>query len=88
MSDCSCGIPDDAILMNVLHIAEYMDSAGEIYKVDLSHDSSGEELLLGKAMELCEWARAIHTAPLIADLVHDFVFGDDDGDEDETAEVP
>jgi hypothetical protein len=89
MDNCSCGIPDNAVVLNVLHIVEYLDPDGDIYKLDISVGGDGDDLPTGKYMELAEWARMIATAPIIAEMVHDYVFGsdDDDGEEDETAEV-
>lgn len=87
MDNCSCGVPENAIVLNQLHIVEFLDPDGDIYKIDLSVGGDGEELPTSKYYELAEWARMMASAPIIADMVHDYVFGDDDGDEDETAEV-
>lgn len=76
--DHSSGVPEDAVVLSQLHIVEFMDSAGELWKADLSCDESGNELPLAKALELSEWAKAIHTAPMIADIVHSYVFGEED----------
>lgn len=88
MDNCSCGVPEKAVILNQLNIVEFLDpDDGEIYKLDLSCGGDGEELATSKYFELAEWARMMATAPIIADLVHDYVFGEDeDGTEDETAE--
>ena len=87
--NCSCGIPDNAVVLNTLNIVEYLDPEdGDIYKVDLSYGSDGDDLPTGKYLELAEWARMIASAPILADMIHDYVFGDDDdGNEEENAEV-
>lgn len=88
MDNCSCGIPDNAVVLNTLNIVEYLDPEdGDIYKVDLSCGSDGDDLPTGKYYELAEWARMIASAPFIAEMVHDYIFEGDDGDDDENAEV-
>lgn len=93
MSNCSCacGIPNNAVILNQLHIVEYINAEdGEIYKVDMSAAGDGGEIAMGKSLELAEWAKAFTISPMIAEIVHDFVYGDDDtgdGDEQEPAEV-
>lgn len=87
MGSCSCGVPETAVILNQLNIVEFIDSDdGEIYKLDLSCGGDGEELPTSKYFELAEWARMMATAPVIADMVHDYIFGGDD-DEDETVEA-
>lgn len=78
-------LPEGVVILNELHIVEYMDPDGEIYKQDFSRSGDDGDLSAGKAFELAEWARAITIAPMVAELVHDFVFGE--GDEDDEAEV-
>lgn len=75
--ECTC-VPQDAVVLRELHIMEYMDAEGEIWKVDLSHNGSDGELPLGDVLELAEWAKAVATAPMIADIVHSFLTRDDD----------
>jgi len=89
MGDCSCGIPEGAVVLNVLHIVEYLDPKdGDLYKLDLSTGGDGDDLPISKYLELCEWGRMIAVAPIVADMVRDYVFGDDDdGNEEETAEI-
>lgn len=83
IADYSGHIPDDAVLMNVLHVVEYLNPEdGEIYKADLSHAADGDDLMIGKAFELIEWARMLTITPMIGELIHDFVYGDDDGEEE------
>ncbi|WPH57821.1 hypothetical protein [Mycobacterium phage WXIN] len=77
--ECTCGgIPEGAIVTNVLTIVEYMDTDGEIWKSDFSHDSAGNELPLGKMLELCSWGQMIAQAPVLADLVHGYLQSDED----------
>lgn len=82
MSDeCTCGIPEDAIILNELRVVEYMDSAdGEIWKIDLSRGSDGEDLSMGKAFELAEWAKTLTIAPMIAEMVYGFINAEGDGE--------
>lgn len=90
MGSCSCGVPENAVVLNQLHIIEFLDPDDEdIYKIDLSCGGDGEDLPTSKYFELAEWARMMATAPLIAEMVHDYVFGpgDDDGEQEEEAEV-
>ena len=78
--DCTCGgIPDGAIVTNTLQVVEYIHpETGEIWRVDMSHDSADDELDHGKLLELCEWARMMREAPILADMVCSFLHGDDD----------
>ncbi|AEJ92224.1 hypothetical protein SEA_YEET_161 [Mycobacterium phage Yeet] len=69
--DCTCGIPEGAVVMNVLTVVEYMTEDGEIWKGDFSHDSAGNEMDHGKLLELCEWARMIRSMSIMADMIHD-----------------
>ena len=72
----------NGVILRELHIVEYMDeSDGEIYKVDFSHDGTGNDLPLEGVIALAEWAKAVAMAPMIADLV--FQFMNDDGEEAE-----
>jgi hypothetical protein len=82
--NCSCGIPDNAVILNQLHIVEFLDpNDGDIYKLDLSTGGDGDDLPTSKYFELCEWGRMMATAPIIADMVHDYIFQEDDGDGEE-----
>lgn len=84
--NCSCGIPDNAVILNQLHIVEFLDpNDGDIYKLDLSTGGDGDDLPTSKYYELAEWARMMASAPIIADMVADYVYGgdDDDGDQEE-----
>lgn len=75
-------LPEGAVVLNVLHIVEYMDAEdGEIYKEDFSHASDGSDLAMGKAFELIEWARSFTVSSMIAEMVHDYVFPGEDEDE-------
>lgn len=82
-------IPDGAVVLSQLHLIEYLDpDDGTIYKLDLSCDGSGEDLSADKYFSLCEWARLIASAPILADMVGAELFGDDeDGTDDEISEV-
>jgi hypothetical protein len=75
--ECTC-IPEDATITSVLHIVEWMDSSGEIFKSDFSRDGADEELDYAKVLELAEFAKMIYQAPFLVDLVRQFVFGDDE----------
>lgn len=84
---CDLDIPPGAVVLNQLHIVEYLDPTDEeIYKIDLSAGADGSDLGMGKSLELIEWARSFTVSPLIADMVHEYVFGGD-GEGPEAAEV-
>ena len=74
-------LPEGSILMNVLQVVEFMDESGEVWKMDLSQSLDGGEMALGKSLELIEWARALASSSMVADLVHDYVWGGDDEEE-------
>lgn len=78
---CNLDIPAGAVVLNQLHVVEYLDPNGEIYKTDLSIGGDTRDLEMGKALELIEWARSFTVSPLIAEMVHDYVFGEEDGEE-------
>ncbi|AEK09556.1 hypothetical protein LITTLEE_177 [Mycobacterium phage LittleE] len=73
--ECDCGgIPEGAVVLRELRIVEFLNPEdGEIYKIDLSHDGSDNELPLGGMLELAEWAKSMAISPLIADLVYQFM---------------
>lgn len=75
-------LPPTVIILNVLHVVEYIDPMDDkIYRVDLSRDNRGEDLPMGKQLELIEWARSFAISPLIAEMVHDYVHGELEGDD-------
>lgn len=74
-------LPKDAVILNELHIVEYMTDEGTFWD-DVSRAGDGDDLTFGKALELIERARAIQITPLIADVLHEYVFEGDDEDED------
>lgn len=76
--ECAC-IGQNDVVLRELRIVEIMsEEDGEIYKVDLSHDGSGNELAMDGYLLLAEWAKSIAMAPLIADMVHSFMQQDDE----------
>jgi hypothetical protein len=82
MADDEYGPPPGAMVLNQLCVVEYIDpNDSEIYKMDLSHSRDGDDLETSKYFELAEWARMFATAPLLAELVHDHVYGEDEDDE-------
>lgn len=90
MSDCpECQVPENAVVLNRLHVIEYLDPEDSaVYKLDLSCDNTGEDLAPGKYFELAQWANLMASAPIIADMVGQYLFGEDeDGTDDETSEV-
>ena len=90
MANCpECQVPDGGVILNRLHVLEYLDPAdGAIYKMDLSCDGSGEDLAPGKYFELAQWANFMAAAPILADMVGQYLFDDeDDGGGDEISEV-
>lgn len=67
--ECTCIGPDDVILRE-LRVLEILSSEdGQIYKVDLSSDGTGEPLSVGGYLELAEWSKAMATAPMMAEMV-------------------
>lgn len=90
MPECpDCQVPENAVILSKLLVIEYLDpSDGTIYKLDLSCDGSGEELAADKYFSLAEWARLMGATPLIADMVGQFLFGEEeDGGDGEISEV-
>lgn len=77
---CDLDIPKGAVVLNTLHIVEYIDPTGdgEIFKVDLSSGGDGHDIGMGKMLELIEWARSFAVSPLIAEMVHDYVHEEND----------
>lgn len=89
--ECTCyGVPEDAIILRELHVVEFLNPADDaVYKVDFSHNGSGEDLPLGDVLELAEWIKAVAISPMIAGLIHEYVWSgeEEDPDEDEEVEV-
>lgn len=83
MCKCDCSLPEGAVLLNELRIVEYFSSDGEIWKIDLSHTNDGDDLVMGKALELAEWAKTLTVAPMIAEMVHSYMQEADEDDEDD-----
>lgn len=84
MSDCGCGLPEDAVILNQLRIVEGIDADGELFKTDLSSGPDGEELSTDAMFALFGWGLMINMLPNLAYMVREF---DEDDDEEETAEV-
>jgi hypothetical protein len=79
MSDDFTGlIPEGSVVLNVLRIVEYMVPSGEIFRHDLSYSSDGEDLDPGSASQLIAWAQAFNIFPMIAPMIHDYVYGDEE----------
>lgn len=78
--ECTCGgLPEGAIVLNELIVVEYMHpETGVIWKEDFSRDSSGAGLDHGKALELAEWSRMLRQAPIMAEIVHSFLYPEDE----------
>ena len=78
--ECTCGgIPEGAVVTNVLEVEEYLHpETGELWRADFSHDSAGGDLDHGKLLELCEWARMMREAPILADMVCSYLHDDED----------
>ncbi len=69
------------MVLNQLIIIEYLDPEdGDIYKIDLSTGGDGDDMSTGKYYELAEWARMLASAPIIAEMVHDYVFQEEEDD--------
>ncbi len=74
-------LPEGAVVLNVLHIVEYMAPDGQIYKQDFSTASDDGDLELGKSFELIEWARAFTTTSMLMEMVHDYCHCEDEEEE-------
>lgn len=73
------GLPKGAAILNTLHVVEYLDPDDDaVYKMDLSCGGNGKDMDLGKQLEMIEWARAFALSDLLADMVHERIFGDGD----------
>lgn len=81
--DIAAHIPDDAVVLNVLRVVEYLTPDGQIYRQDLSFGGDGDDLDPSVMGGLIAWAQAFNLFPMLAPMIHDYVYGDDDGDEDE-----
>lgn len=79
--DFTAHIPEDSIILNVLRVVEYMVPDGRIFKQDLSYSSDGEDLDTGKASELVMFASVVASFPLLADMLHDYVYGEEGEDD-------
>ena len=75
--ECNCAVPEDAQIVSVLHAIKYMSADGEIWRVDLSHDSVGDELAYGEIVEMADWVRMVNQLPLMADMLHSIMFGEE-----------
>jgi len=74
MANSSCGIPENGVILNQLHIVEYLDPEDdEVYKVDVSCGGDDSELSTEKYFELIGWAWMMTVAPLLADMVRQYL---------------
>lgn len=81
-------IPEDAVIINELHIVEYM-TEGEIIKIDLSSSIADESGILGydDATRLIGHAHAMNLSGFLIQEIHDATYnGDDEDDEDDGTE--
>lgn len=79
-NDCTC-IGENAVILRELRLVEVMEENGEIFKIDLSHNGADGPLPFSDMLEMCEWVKAISTSEIVADLVHQRLFGEEE-DED------
>lgn len=78
----SYGIPPGAVILNELHVVEYMDpDDSEIYKKDISASGDGSELTFDKAWSLIGYAQSHTHAEFYAASIHDYVHEEEDEDE-------
>lgn len=83
MAELADELPDGAIVLSELRVIEFLDPEdGDIYVTDLSRGADGEDLPVGKALQLAEWARGYASLPMLAEMVHDFVYGEDESGDD------
>lgn len=71
-------IPKEAVILNVVRVVEYLTPDGHIEKVDLSYASDGNDLDVGKSLELIEWARAFTLSSMYMEMIHEFISEPDD----------
>jgi hypothetical protein len=76
-------IPESAVVLNVIRIVEYMDEDGALQKQDFSYAGDGDEVPVGKALELIEWCRAFTLSGMYMAMVHEFILCSEDEDEDD-----
>lgn len=77
--ECTC-LGDGDVILRELRILEVLSAEdGEIYKIDWSNDGSGNPLEMADVLELAEFAKAMATAPLVADLVFGYMQSLDEG---------
>lgn len=74
-------IPDNAVVLNVLRVVEYMDADGDISVQDLSYTSDDSPITPSAAASLIAWANAFNLFPMIAPMIHDYVYEGDEEDE-------
>lgn len=67
--ECTCIGPDDVILRELRIVEVPSQADGEIYKMDLSSDGTGEALPVGGYLELAEWGKAMALSPMLAEMV-------------------
>ncbi|OMC55397.1 hypothetical protein A5747_13470 [Mycobacterium sp. IS-836] len=76
-------VPKSAVILNVIRVVEYMDADGVIHKDDFSYGGDGEDIEMGKALELIEWARAFTLSPTYLEMFHQFMSEEEGEDEED-----
>lgn len=75
-------IPENSVILNVVRVVEFMDEEGVIQKLDLSYGSDGEEVSVGKSLELIEWCRAFTLSGIYMEMLTEFIHDACDEEED------
>lgn len=79
-------LPDKAVLLNQIHIVEYLGEDAEIQQYAVCLTSDDSEMELERVLYLLEWCKAKQLAPMIAGIIaEDICEGcgeDDDSDDD------
>lgn len=82
--ECTCGIPEDALVTAVVCAVEYLDRDGNVGRANLCHDGSEGPIDPDKVTVLTEWLKDFYHAADIADMVAQMLgleFIDEEGEE-------
>lgn len=81
-------LPEKAVLLNQVHIVEYLGEDGEILRHQMCATSDESEMDVERVLLLLEWCKAKQLAPMIAEIIADDIRADacecesDEGDDD------
>lgn len=75
-------IPGEAVITGHFLVVEYMEPDGNFYLKSECHGTGGEELSLGKTLELIEYGKAHALSHVTAQALSGYFILTDDDDED------